>query len=88
MEDKRFELQKSDGKTCAQVLVYDEDDLQYWTKQAKETGYLMAFDCHIPEDAMGYPDPPHDIYQIFPPEQEEKVYLRMRQPNKPFWLPD
>lgn len=70
MIDKRFELQMSDGKTCAQVLIYNEDDLKYWKNQAQKTGHLMAFDYHTPENAMDYSKPAHDTYQIFPPEQK------------------
>lgn len=72
----RFELKESDGETCAQVSVYDEDDLKYWTEQANITGHLLAFDCRIPKNFAGYGDEAHDIYQIFPPEVKDKVFLR------------
>jgi hypothetical protein len=73
----RFELQENDGQRCAQVLIYDQDDLQYWADQAQKTGHLMVFDRHIPKNAMGFIDPSHDVYQIFPPEIEERfLYLR------------
>jgi len=80
MINKRFKLKQSDGEMCAQVLIYNEDDLKYWTEQAKKTGHLIAFDYHVPENAMGYNDPAHDIYQIFPPEQAHKIHLSL--PNK------
>ena len=66
---QRFELSPSDGKACAQVLVYDDDDLQYWREQANKNGLQIIFDYHVPQDAFGYEDPEHDVYQIFPPEQ-------------------
>jgi len=72
MINDRFELQMSDGKGCSQVLVYNEDDLQYWKDQAQKTGHLIGFDYHVPENAMGYSKPAHDVYQIFPPEQKDK----------------
>lgn len=85
MINKRFKL-SSNSKERAQVLVYNKDDLQYWKDEAEKTGSLMAFDCYIPEDAMGYPRPPHDIYQIFPAERKQKVHLR-EPSGKPFrWI--
>jgi len=68
----RFELTQSDGVHCSQVLVYDDDDLQYWKEQAAITGHLIALDKHVPADFFGWSDPAHDIYQIFPPEMKER----------------
>ena len=72
MEEKsvigHFELSQSDGVHGAQVLVYTPDDLMYWVDQCKKTGHLMALNYHVPENAMGYPDPAHDVYQILPSE--------------------
>jgi len=70
--NKRFSLDQSNGINCAQVLVYSEDDLTYWNSECKRTNHLIAFDYHVPENAMGYDDPAHDVYQIFPPEQKDK----------------
>ena len=78
MINDRFELQMNDGKTCSQVLIYNESDLQYWKNQTQKTGHLMAFDYHVPEDAMGYPKPVHNVYQIFPPEQKDKFKRLMK----------
>lgn len=72
MINKRFELPMSNGQTCSQVLIYNESDLQYWKDQAQKTGHLIGFDYHVAEDAMGYPRPAHNIYQIFPLEQKDK----------------
>lgn len=69
MSTTRFTLKPSDRKTCAQVHIYNESDLSYWAEQAKKTGHIMAFDYHVSENAMGYEDPAHNVYQIFPPEQ-------------------
>ena len=65
-----FELSQSDGIHGAQVLVYTQDDLEYWVDQCKKTGHLMAFDYHVPEneDPMSYRGPAYDVYQILPAE--------------------
>ena len=67
--NERFSLNQSNGINCAQVLVYSENDLTYWISECKRTNHLIAFDYHVPENAMGYSKPAHDIYQIFPQEQ-------------------
>ena len=67
--NKRFALQKNDGKSCAQVLVYNQDDVKYWIDQCIKTNHMIALDFHVDENALGYLDPAHDVYQIFPQEQ-------------------
>ena len=74
--NKRFSLKQSNGINCAQVLIYNEDDLEYWKSQAKKTGHLIAFDYHVTDNAMGYDNPARDVYQIFPPEQKHCFTIR------------
>jgi len=68
----KFELNKSDGVHCSQVLVASPGDLQYWREQAKRTGHLIALDKHVSLNYLGQDEMPFDLYQIFPPEQKEK----------------
>lgn len=72
--NRRWKLKESDSTHCSQVLVYDKDDLEYWKNQAKQTGHLMVLIYHVPKDRMGYPDSPHEVYHMFPPEQRQNVY--------------
>lgn len=72
-EKEKWRLEPCDGRHCAQVLVYDEEDLEYWKEECRRTGHLMMKSAHAPENAMGYLDPAHDIYQIYPPAKAEIV---------------
>ncbi len=71
----RFKLDQNDGVHCHQVLVYSDDDLEYWEGEAKRTGHITVLDKHIPENWAGQINEPHDIYQIFPPEVIDGVHL-------------
>ena len=62
----RFILHESDGMSCTQVLVYNEDDLNYLISECKKTNHLMALDYHVPKNAFANQDTAHDVYQIFP----------------------
>jgi len=64
--ETRFELKENDGKTHSQVLVYDPSDLKYWTEQCKKTGHKLVLLYRVDADALGYPDPAHDVYQVAP----------------------
>lgn len=68
-----FKLWQADGIHCAQVLVYDLDDLVYWIDQARATGHLMMRSYRVPKNGMGHIDPAHDVYQIYPPEVQSKI---------------
>jgi hypothetical protein len=74
--NERFVLHQSDGKGCAQVLVYSQDDLAYWIGQCVKTNHLIALNYHVEENSLGYPDPSHDVYQIFPQEQARHFIAR------------
>jgi hypothetical protein len=67
--DFNFMILTSDGEHCYQVKVYDDDDLEFYKAECRWTGHLLAFDSHCPANVMGYLDPEHNIYQIFPPEK-------------------
>ena len=65
---QRFVLNKSDGVHCAQVLIYDTSDREYWETECLRTGHVLVWDYHVPANAFGYSDPEHDTFQIRPPE--------------------
>jgi len=76
MLNTRFCLHDNDGVRCAQVCVFNSDDLKYWESEAHRTKHLISFDISVPENWAGQINDPHDIYQIYPPELKEDVHLR------------
>jgi hypothetical protein len=54
-----------DGRCAAQVLVYNDAELEYWKSEAERTNHKLVFSYHVPENFYGY-HIPHDVYQILP----------------------
>lgn len=71
MKTYPFDIKPSDGERCYQVLVYNDDDYRHWLERAQKTGHLFALDRFVPQDTIQPNDPPHYIYQIFPPRHAE-----------------
>ena len=63
----RFELTPSDGMHGAQVLIADDDDLEYWKEQALKYGYVLGEHYYVQTDySANYHGFAYFVYQILP----------------------
>ena len=69
---RRFKLKQSDWVHAAQVCVYDNDDLKYWTRECKRTGHELVFSYHV-NDMYNLGIDEYDVYQVVPHTAESEA---------------